>query len=55
MCDIQDSGFITELGLSLKLAWRIVRLDREKGYSCPGYHIEVFFGFGLSESLCCTP
>lgn len=41
--NIQDSGFITELGLSLKRAWRIVCLDREKEQSCPGYHIEVFF------------
>lgn len=43
MWNIRDSGFITELGLSLKHAWRVVCLDREKEKSCPGYHIEVFF------------
>lgn len=40
--NIQDSGFVTELGLSSKLGWRILCLERVKEHSCPDYHIEVF-------------
>lgn len=41
--DLQDGGFITELGLSSKQAWRILCLEREKEHSCPDYHVDMFF------------